>query len=54
MLRQSVKKPHPSMVDKAFWIIFSRYVNDWRNMLYGLHPDTVIRWHRQDFRLYWG
>ncbi len=53
MLRQSVKKPRPSVADKLFWIIFSRYVEDWRKLLYGLHPDTVVRWHRQGFRLYW-
>ena len=53
MLRQSVKKPQPSVADKLFWIIFSRYVVGWRNLLYGLHPDTVVRWHRKGFRLYW-
>ncbi len=26
MLRQSVKKPRPSVADKLFWIIFSQYV----------------------------
>ena len=53
MLRQSVKKPCPSMADKLFWILFSRYVDGWREILHGLHPDTVVRWHRQGFRLYW-
>ena len=53
MLRQSVKKPSPSMADKLFWILFSRYVDGWREILHGLHPDTVVRWHRQGFRLYW-
>ena len=53
MLRQSVKKPRPSMADKLFWILFSRYVDGWREILYGLHPDNIVRWHRQDFRLYW-
>lgn len=53
MLRQSVKKPRPSVADKLFWILFSRFVNNWRKMLFGLHPDTVVRWHRQGFRLYW-
>ncbi len=53
MLRQSVKKPRPSVADKLFWIIFTRYVDGWRKILYGLHPDTVVRWHRQGFRLYW-
>jgi putative transposase len=53
MLRKSVKKPRPSMADKLFWIIFSRYVDGWRKLLIGLNPDTVVRWHRQGFRLYW-
>ena len=53
MLRQSVKRPHATTADKLCWILFSRYVDDWRQMLHGLHPDTVVRWHRQGFRLYW-
>ena len=53
MLRHSVKKPRPSMADKLFWILFSRHVDGWRKVLYSLHPDTVVRWHRQGFRLYW-
>jgi hypothetical protein len=53
MLQQSVKRARVSKVDKGFWILFSRYVDGWRNTLHALHPDTVVRWHRQGFRLYW-
>jgi len=53
MLRQSLKKPRPSVADKLFWIIFSRYVDGWRKTLCSLHPDTVVRWQRQGFHLYW-
>ena len=53
MLRHSVKKPRPSLPDKLFWILFSRYVDGWRKILVGLHPCTVVRWQRQGFRLYW-
>jgi len=53
MLQQSVKCPRVSTVDRAFWILFSRYVDGWRNTLHALHPDTVLRWHRRGFRLYW-
>ena len=53
MLRQSVKRPQPTTADKLFWIFFSRYIDSWRELLIGLHPDTVVRWHRQGFRLYW-
>jgi putative transposase len=53
MLRQSVKRPRATVADKLFWILFSRYVDGWREVLHGQHPDSVVRWHRQGFRLYW-
>lgn len=53
MLKPSVKRPQASPVDRLFWVLFSKYVNGWRSMLHALHPDTVVRWHRQGFRFYW-
>ena len=53
MLHRSVKHPRVSVADKLFWILISRYKPDWRNALHALHPDTVVRWHRQGFRHYW-
>ena len=31
MLRQSVKRPRATLADRMFWILFSRYVDGWRN-----------------------
>ena len=53
MLWQSVRRPRATPADKLFWIFLSRYVDNWRNLLHGLHPDTVVRWHRKGFRYYW-
>jgi transposase InsO family protein len=53
MLKPSVKRPRVSTLDRLFWILFSKYVDGWRAMLHALHPDTVVRWHRQGFRFYW-
>ena len=53
MLQQSVKRPRISNVDRLFWILFSKYVGGWRALLHTLHPDTVVRWHREGFRRYW-
>src|SRR5210317_599515 len=53
MLRQSVKRPRTTTADRLCWILLARHVEDWRQMLHSLHPDTVVRWHRQGFRLYW-
>jgi putative transposase len=53
MLRRSVKRPRATPADKLFWVFFSRYVDGWRQILHSLYPDTVVRWHRQGFRMYW-
>jgi transposase InsO family protein len=53
MLKPSVKRQRVSPVDRLFWILFFKYVDGWRTMLHALHPDTVVRWHREGFRLYW-
>ena len=45
MLRQSVKRPRATVADRMFWILFSRYVDDWRKVLHSLHSDTVVLSH---------
>jgi hypothetical protein len=37
----------------ALWILISRLWDDWRKPLALVQPETVIRWHRRGFRLYW-
>ena len=53
MIKSSGKRPRVSPADRLFWVLFSTYVNGWRSMLHALHPDTVVRWHREGFRRYW-
>lgn len=33
-------------------VLLSRWL-DWRSMLTVVQPDTLIRWHRQGWRLFW-
>ena len=33
--------------------MFAHCVEGWRNKLYALHPDTVVRWHKAGLRWYW-
>ncbi len=35
------------------WVWLSRLWPDWRSALLIVKLETVIRWHRQGFRLYW-
>ena len=51
--KQSVKRPKLRPRDRVFWVWISRYWCNWQSALIILQPETVIRWHRQGFKLYW-
>lgn len=53
VLRRRVKRPKLHPVDRLFWVILSRFWRQWRSSLAIVQPDTVIRWHRKGFRLFW-
>src|SRR5262245_50706356 len=53
VLRRSVKRPRLRSWDRAFWTLLAAWWAEWRGALVILRPDTVIRWHREGFRLYW-
>ncbi len=50
---QQKTRPVLSPLDRAFWIALFRFWPRWKNTLVIVKPDTVIRWHRNGFRLYW-
>jgi hypothetical protein len=49
------KNPRPKLAtsDKLFWLLARRLWTGWRNALLVVTPETVVRWHRAGFRLYW-
>jgi hypothetical protein len=53
VLKRSVKRPRLRPRDRLFWAWLSRVWTEWRSSTIIVKPDTVIRWHRQGFRLYW-
>ncbi len=53
VLRRNAKRPHLTNRDRVLWIFLSRAWADWRESLALVRPETVIRWHRRGFRLYW-
>ncbi len=50
---QKGPKPKIAPVDRAFWVFLSRIWLGWKEALVIVQPDTVVRWHRKGFRLYW-
>jgi transposase InsO family protein len=39
--------------DKLLWVLARRFCTGWREHLAFVTPDTVVRWHRQGWRLFW-
>jgi transposase InsO family protein len=49
------RKVKPRRVDDATrvaLVVLARFV-DWRRVLTIVRPDTLVRWHREGFRLFW-
>ena len=53
VLKRNTKRPHLTNRDRVLWVFLSRHWANWRESLTLVQPDTVIRWHRRGFRLYW-
>jgi transposase InsO family protein len=39
--------------DRLLWVWLSEIWPEWRRALVLVRPETVLRWHRKGFRLYW-
>jgi putative transposase len=53
ILSRQTKRPRIRTLDRIFWVIVSKLWRDWRDALAIVKPETVIRWHRKGFRLFW-
>ena len=47
--------PRPSLrpTNRLLWVLLSRLLPNWRDVLVIVTPETVIGWHRKGFRLFW-
>ena len=52
-LRRTSGRPRLGMSDRAFWLVLARLWSRWADVLVVVKPDTVVRWHRAGFRLFW-
>ena len=53
VLTRNPKRPKLKKTDRVFWSWLSRFWSEWRNSLYIVQPETVIRWQRSGWRKYW-
>jgi transposase InsO family protein len=53
VIEQGSKRPRLRNRDRVFWAWLSWPWPNWRSVLVIVQPATVIRWHKEGFRLYW-
>ena len=53
VLHRQVHKPSFSQSDRLWLILLASRVQNWKESLLIFKPDTLLRWHRQGFRLFW-
>jgi putative transposase len=53
LTRPTRKRPRLRRGDRVFWVLARRLWRRWGQHLAVVRPETVIRWHRQGWRLFW-
>jgi len=51
--RRRPDRPLLTRWDRLLWVWLSKTWPGWTRLLVVVQPDTVIRWHRSAFKLYW-
>src|SRR5450755_175231 len=53
IIKRQVKWPACTKTDRLLLVLLARMVRTWQQSLLIVQPDTLLRWHRELFRLYW-
>src|SRR6266852_2054895 len=53
VLKRRHPRPSLGLFDKLFWVLARRVWSAWKESLIIVTPETVVRWHRTGFRMYW-
>src|ERR1039458_3358914 len=53
VFKQKHPQPRFAVPDKLFWVMLRQLWDGWIRALILVQPETVVRWHRTGFKLYW-
>jgi len=53
VLKRKNARPRLGRWDRVLWVFLRRVWSGWAAVLVIVKPETVVRWHRAGFRLYW-
>lgn len=53
ILRRQIERPQLNYRDPFLLILLAPLTRFWKQTLYIVQQDTLLRWHREMFRLFW-
>jgi putative transposase len=53
ILKRQVKRPACTKKDRILLVLEASVVRAWKQTLYFVQPETLLRWQREAFRLFW-
>ena len=53
VLNRQVKRPLLTSRDRFRLVLLARCTRFWKQTIHIVQPDTLLRWHRELFRVYW-
>jgi len=53
VLSRQIKRPACRKTDRFLLVLLARMVRTWKQALFIVQPETLLRWHREFFRLFW-
>jgi putative transposase len=53
VLKTRHPQPRLAAPDRLFWVILRQLWLGWKQALLIVQPETVVRWHRAEFKQYW-
>ena len=53
ILKRQVKRPICTKTDRLLLVLLAKAVRTWKQALVIVQPETLLRWHREGFHLFW-
>ena len=53
ILRRHIKRPIYRKTDRLLLVLLASMVRTWKQALVLVQPETLLRWHRELFRVFW-
>jgi putative transposase len=53
IFRRQIKRPVYQKTDRLLLVLLARMVRTWKQALFLVQPETLLRWHHELFRVFW-